>query len=50
MHVGCFGPSLNNRLKMHLAEPAAVYKSGSLKPPYDGVTADSVICLFFEFF
>jgi len=35
---------------MHLAEPAAVFKSGPLKPPYDGVPVDPVIRLFFRFF
>jgi len=34
---------------MRLAEPAAVFKYGRLKPPYDEVKPDSVIRLFFPF-
>ena len=36
--------------KLCLAELAAVFKSESLKPPYDGVTADSLSSPFFLHF
>ena len=36
--------------KMRLSEPATVSKSERLKPPYVGVTVDSVIHLFLPFF
>jgi len=35
---------------MRLAEPATVFKFERLKPPYVGVTADSVKSPFFPFF
>ena len=47
----CFGQSSNDGIaqQMRLAEPATVSKFECLKPPYVGVTVDSVICLFLSF-
>ena len=47
-----FGPFITNRiaLMIRLAKSATVSNSSRLKPPYVGVTADSVIHLFLPFF
>jgi len=53
VHMACFGQFLNNppmQRKMRLAELATVSNFELLKPPHVGVTADSVIRLFWSFF